>query len=364
MYIMHHISINAHLVLEDGSVFAGAAVGAAGNVSAEACFTTTMAGYQEAITDPSYAGQALVFSYPLIGNYGISSHHSESDRAQARAVVMRQARPMFSDWLVDEGVVGLDHVDTRAVVRHIRNFGAMRCAVGPASPAELLEMARSEPHIDVDRAAGDDGMTMPPLALDVSTAEPYRVGSGPRVVVLDLGCKSSVIKSIALHGMEAVVVPGSYDAGAILDLAPSAVLIGNGPGDPRQLVAQIDTVRALLGRTPLFGICLGHQLIALALGMTTFKLPFGHRGVNHPVRDLATGRVLVTSQNHGFSVQGGDSSHVSHVSLNDDTVEGIRSDGFASVQFHPEAAPGPSDAFGFFEEMRTSCHSAPISAAS
>lgn len=364
MYNIHYISIHAYLVLEDGSVFPGVMVGASGTTAGEVAFTTTMAGYQEAVTDPSYRGQALVFSYPLIGNYGVSPAASQSAAVQARAVVMRHSRPRWSSWLADNGIVAVDQVDTRSVVRHVRSSGAMRCAIGSGHIEELLEAAKSEPHIDYERALLEPALTMPPLALEVSTKKPYRVGSGPRVVVMDLGCKRSVVTSIAAEGMEAMVVPGDYDVEAILELSPKAVLISNGPGDPAQLTDQIETTRSLLGRIPVFGICLGHQLIGQAIGLNTFKLPFGHRGANHPVKETSTGRVLVTSQNHGFTVAAGDEALVTHVSLNDSTVEGIRGDGFTSVQFHPEAAPGPTDGSGFFEEMRRLCRNAPISAAS
>lgn len=351
-------------MLEDGSVFSGLSVGAPGNTSGEICFTTALTGYQEAVTDPSYAGQALVFSYPLIGNYGVTAEANQSNRAQARAVVMRRSRPDWSEWLSHNEVVAIDDVDTRAVVSHIRNFGAMRCAVGEGDPDHLLGLALAEPHIDFERSLLEPHLAMPPLALRVGTAEPYRVGTGPRVVIVDLGCKKSVIEAVVRTGLEACVVPGGVGADEVLGLEPRAVLIGNGPGDPAQLVDQVDTILALLGRVPIFGICLGHQLLALALGMKTFKLSLGHRGANHPVREVSSGKVLVTAQNHGFGVEVSDDSMVSHVSLNDGTVEGMVGDGFQSVQFHPEATPGPSDAFGFFEEMRKSCLDVPTSAAS
>jgi carbamoyl-phosphate synthase small subunit len=205
-----------------------------------------------------------------------------------------------------------------------------------------------------------DGLSRPPLAYDVCTDEPFVAGTGPRCVVMDFGCKRSIIRRLTENGLEAAVVPGHWGAGAILELKPSAVLVGNGPGDPAQLEAPIATVRELVGRVPLFGICLGHQILGLALGLKTYKLPFGHRGANHPVRVRETTRVLVTAQNHGFAVARSDIAEVSHMSLNDGTVEGLEGDGFASVQFHPEAAPGPLDALPFFERIAASCRSGRI----
>ncbi|HZO33629.1 MAG TPA: glutamine-hydrolyzing carbamoyl-phosphate synthase small subunit, partial [Gaiellaceae bacterium] len=341
----------AHLVLEDGTALPGAAVGAPGVAAGEACFTTAMAGYEEAVTDPSYAAQVLAFSYPLVGNYGVDPSRMESGRVWATGVVMRRARPAFSGWLASQGVVALEEVDTRALVRRIRDDGTMRCALGTADPEALRALALAEPHIDYERGLAEPDLLHPPLALAAGTAEPYTVGAGPRVVVLDYGCKRSIVRRLTAAGLQAVVVPPSWDADAVLELAPRAVLIGNGPGDPAQLEAPIETVRDLLGRVPLFGVCLGHQLLALALGMRTFKLPFGHRGANHPVRIRGTHRVLVTVQNHGFAVEASDAAGVSHLSLNDSTVEGLEGEGYASLQFHPEAAPGPLDALPFFDRL-------------
>ena len=349
----------AALVLEDGSAYFGQAVGAPGTSAGEACFTTAMAGYEEAVTDPSYAAQVLVFSYPLIGNYGVDPTRMESSRVQCAGVVMRRSRPQFSTWLQEQGVVALEEIDTRALVRRIREGGVMRCALGEAPVDELQALALTEPHIDVDKMA-TDGLSRPPLAYDVCTDEPFFAGTGPRCVVMDFGCKRSIIRRLTENGLEAAVVPGHWGAGAILALKPSAVLVGNGPGDPAQLEAPIATVRELVGRVPLFGICLGHQILGLALGLKTYKLPFGHRGANHPVRVRETTRVLVTAQNHGFAVARSDIAEVSHMSLNDGTVEGLEGDGFASVQFHPEAAPGPLDALPFFERIAASCRSGRI----
>ena len=335
------------MVLEDGTVFAGAAVGAPGVAAGEACFTTASTGYEEAATDPSYVAQVLCFAYPLVGNYGVDSARMESDRVQAEAIVMRSARPAWAGWLSGQGVVAIDDVDTRALVRRIRIDGVVRCAVGEAPVEELHARARGEPPIDGRR-------------LDRHTwiNEPYVVGAGPRLVLVDLGCKRSIPRRLAAAGLEVVVVPGDWDADGILELSPRAVLVGNGPGDPSVLDEQIETVRDLLGRVPLFGICLGHQLLGLALGYPTFKLRFGHRGANHPVRDTRTGRVLVTVQNHGFAVATDDD--VSHVSLNDGTCEGLAGEDFATVQFHPEAAPGPLDALPFFDHIAETCRSARI----
>jgi len=355
---------HAHLVLEDGSAFAGVVVGAPGVAAGEACFTTVMAGYEQAVTDPSYARQVLAFSYPLVGNYGVDASRLESSRVWTEGVVMRRARPRWSTWLAEQGVVALEEVDTRALVRRLRDAGAMRCALGEAPVEELQARALAEPHLDWERALAEPELASSPPALEACTREPYSVGGGPRVVVLDLGCKRSIVRRLAETGVEAIVVPGWWDADAVLELEPAAVLVGNGPGDPAQLVEQVETVRALLGRAPVFGICLGHQLVALALGLRTFKLPFGHRGANHPVRVTGSQRVLVTAQNHGYAVEGSDDAAVSHVSLNDGTVEGLEGDGFATLQFHPEAAPGPHDAVPFFDRIATACRAAPTFAAS
>ena len=343
----------AQLVLEDGTVFAGASVGAPGVAAGEACFTTAMAGYEEAASDPSYMAQVLAFSYPLIGNYGVDASRLESERVCAEAIVMRKSRPGWARWLAGQGVVALEDVDTRALVRKIRDGGVLRCALGEASVEELHTRALAEPPIDGR-----------PLGRPVGTQQPYRLGAGQRITVLDLGTKRSIPARLAACGLEVLVVPGDWNADAILETGPRAVLVSNGPGDPAVLAGPIETVGDLLGHVPLFGICLGHQILGLALGLETFKLPFGHRGANHPVRDLQSGRVLVTVQNHGFAVADSGDVKVTHVSLNDGTVEGLAGEGFASVQFHPEAAPGPLDALPFFDLIAGTCRSAPTFALS
>ncbi|MGI9111941.1 MAG: glutamine-hydrolyzing carbamoyl-phosphate synthase small subunit [Gaiellaceae bacterium] len=354
----------AFLVLEDGTVFPGRSVGTSGVAAGEACFTTASAGYEQAVTDPSYARQVLAFAYPLVGNYGVDESLLESGRVWTEGVAMRRARPEWSAWLAARGVVALEEVDTRALVRRLREDGAMRCALGIASPAALHERALAQPHLDWPRMQAEPELASPPPALEACVREPFSVGVGPRVVVLDYGCKRSIVGRLAQSGVEAVVVPGTWAAGQVLELDPAAVLVGNGPGDPAQLDGPVETVRELLGRVPLFGICLGHQLVGLALGLETFKLPFGHRGANHPVRVTGSRRVLVTVQNHGFAVAPGDGAEVSHVSLNDGTVEGLAGDGFTTLQFHPEAAPGPHDALSFFDEIATACRNAKTFAAS
>jgi carbamoyl-phosphate synthase small subunit len=310
-----------------------------------------MTGYEEAVTDPSYVAQVLCFAYPLIGTYGVDESRMESERVQCEGVVMRDVRPEFAGWLRGKGVVALTGVDTRTLVRKIRDGGVLRCALGDAPIEDLHARALAEPFIDGR-----------PLDRQVGATEPFSVGAGPRVVVVDLGSKRSIPRRLAAAGLEAYVVPGSWDADAILAARPKVVLIANGPGDPAVLTDQVETIKQLLGRVPLFGVCLGHQLLGLALGHETFKLHFGHRGANHPVRDVATGRVLVTVQNHGFAVAA--NGDLSHVSLNDGTCEGLAGDGFESVQFHPEASPGPLDALPFFDRLAQTCRSAPTFARS
>ncbi len=342
--------MSGFLVLEDGSVFRGRSSGALGVAHGEAVFTTAMTGYQEIVTDPSYAEQLVAFTAPMVGNYGVSPQRSESARPQARAVLMRRATGEdWPRWLQAQGIVALEEVDTRALVVRLRERGAMRAAAvaGAASVEEVLAAVRAQASM-AGRA----------LVAGVSTPEPYRVGRGPTpVAVLDYGCKRSIVERLAASGVEATVWPHDIDAGTLLASRPAGVLLSNGPGDPAALPAHVEVVRELLGRVPLLGICLGHQLLALAAGLETFKLPFGHRGANHPVLELATSRVLVTSQNHGFAVRG-DGPEVTHVSLYDGTVEGLAlPDRRArSLQFHPEAGPGPHDAWpeieAWVEEIR------------
>ena len=331
------------LLLEDGMVFQGRSVGTPGIAYGEAVFTTAMSGYQEIVTDPSYAEQLVCFTAPMVGNYGVAEGRSESAGVHARAALMRQAGgDEWTRWLAAQGIVALEEIDTRSVVLHLRDRGAMRAAVvsGDASADEVLSQVRAE--------ASMEGRA---LVAGVSTDEVYRLGrAGLHVAVIDFGVKQSILRRLVAAGARATVFPHDVDADTVLAARPDGILLSNGPGDPAALVDRVAVVRELIGSAPVLGICLGHQLLGLAAGLETFKLPFGHRGANHPVLEIATNRVLVTSQNHGFAVKG-DGPQVTHVSLYDGTVEGLSLPGESarSLQFHPEAGPGPHDAWPLLE---------------
>jgi carbamoyl-phosphate synthase small subunit len=336
------------LYLEDGEVFAGRSVGADGVAFGEAVFATAMTGYQELVTDPSYAEQILCFTAPMVGNYGVDESRVESDRVHVRGVVMREARgPEWTSWLRAHGVIALTGVDTRSLVLHLRATGSQRAAI-----------ATSE--VDLDDVRAQPSMAGRSLAEGVSTTEPYRFrdGDGPNVAVVDYGVKRSILRRLALAGAAVTVYPQDVDAGTLAN--HDAVLLSNGPGDPEPLVAEVATLCHLVGQVPVFGICLGHQLLALATGHETFKLPFGHRGANHPVVERRSGRVLVTSQNHGFAVKPSEGREATHVSLYDGTVEGLDYPELRarSVQFHPEAGPGPHDAWPLLETWVGELHAA------
>jgi carbamoyl-phosphate synthase small subunit len=335
--------VTGFVALEDGRVFRGQSVGAEGYAFGEAVFTTAMTGYQEVVTDPSYADQIVCFTAAMVGNYGVATKHSESGHAHARAVVMREARgPAWTDWLHDRGVVALSGIDTRSLVLHLREAGSMRAIAiaGEASLEEALMSVRAQPEM-AGRA----------LAAKVSTRDAYvfsDVGRA-RIAVVDYGCKRSILNRLAWSGAAVTVFPHDVDADELA--AYDGVLLSNGPGDPSALENEIATVGCLLGRVPILGICLGHPLLALATGHETFKLPFGHRGANQPVVERAPGGVLVTSQNHGFAVAPSGAREATHVSLYDETVEGLQYPELRarSVQFHPEAGPGPHDAWGLID---------------
>jgi carbamoyl-phosphate synthase small subunit len=341
--------VTGFLALEDGSVFRGESVAADGFAVGEAVFTTAMTGYQEVVTDPSFAEQLVCFTAPMVGNYGVAEGRSESPRPHARAVLMREARgPAWTDWLHERGVVALTGIDTRALVFKLRETGALRGVVvsGEGSVEQAVCVAREQTPMSGRALAGD-----------VSTPQPYVYSDAgrTRIAVVDYGCKRSILRRLAGAGAAVTVFP--HDATPEELGRFDGVLLSNGPGDPEPLAAEVATVRELLGRVPILGICLGHQLLALAAGHGTFKLPFGHRGANHPVLERATGRVLVTSQNHGFAVAPSEAREATHVSLYDGTVEGLDLplEHARSVQFHPEAGPGPHDAWplidGWVEEV-------------
>ena len=336
--------MSALLALEDGTIFRGESVGAEGAAFGEAVFTTAMTGYQETVTDPSFAEQLVCFTAPMVGNYGVATGRAESTGAHAKAVLMREARgPEWTTWLADNGIVALTSIDTRSLVLHLRDGGAMRAVAtaGALDEAEALDAVRARP-----------SMQGTALVAQVSTPEPYVYcdAGSLRVAVLDYGCKRSILRRLAGAGAHVTVFPHDVDAGSLRGY--DAVLLSNGPGDPEPLHDEVATVRELLGRVPVLGICLGHQLLGLATGHETYKLPFGHRGANHPVLARRSGRVLVTSQNHGFAVAPSESAEATHVSLYDGTVEGFDFPELKarSVQFHPEAGPGPHDAWPILED--------------
>ncbi|MDY7108098.1 MAG: glutamine-hydrolyzing carbamoyl-phosphate synthase small subunit [Planctomycetota bacterium] len=364
------------LLLEDGTAFDGCRFGARRAAVGEVVFNTSMTGYQEILTDPSYCRQIVALTASQIGNTGVNERDMESPRVQAAGLIVRELSPRVSSWraegdldsfLIEHGVPGLRDVDTRALTRHIRGVGAMKGIIAPTeTPREELEQ----------RLAAAPSMQGCDLVPEVTCAAAYdwaeggavgcrpdERGSAPptsrparRIVAVDFGIKRSILRRLVDVGFAVTVVPASTAADEILAREPDGVFLSNGPGDPAAATGAIGTVRALLGRVPIFGICLGHQILALALGGTTFKLKFGHRGGNHPVQDLATGRVDITAQNHGFAVAPDlpEGVEVTQINLNDRTVEGLSHTGLRafSVQYHPEAGPGPHEAARHFAKFR------------
>ena len=397
---MYRGDVPGYVVLTDGTVFTGFGFGALGRVLGEVVFNTGMTGYQEIATDPSYHGQMVTFTYPMIGNYGASDHLLESAEVHSRAIVAREIKnaawnatcpEAWVDWLSDRGIVGVGGIDTRALTRRIREHGAMTACVAAGPDLRVNELLAETK--DFPSMTGLD------LASVVTCREPYDwvpperppgVG-GPSVeaefdvVAVDYGIKRSILKNLTAVGCRVTIVPAFWTAEQILALEPDGVFLSNGPGDPAAVGYAVKTIHGLVGKVPLFGICLGHQLLALAVGFSTYKLKFGHRGINHPVRNYLTGRVEITSQNHGFAVEPPEvvlealasgsvigeagvaglrakdmvrdcefgPAQVTHLNLNDGTVEGLRLLELPvySVQYHPEAGPGPHDSYYLFQQF-------------
>src|ERR1700712_212164 len=364
---------NAYVLLEDGTRFDGDSCGADGQAVGEVVFTTGMSGYQESMTDPSFAGQLITFTYPHIGNYGVSQSAMESDRIWARAAIMREAvnredapeaERGWLDWLIDCGIPAISGVDTRALGRPIRDEGAMRGGVfsGEISEAEAGDLIAAEPSM----AGADFAKLVTP-----ETAQTFGHGGATRIHAIDTGIKSSIVRNLVERGAEVTLHPCTVSAADLLATDADAFFLANGPGDPAALGYVVDTARELVGKRPVWGICLGHQLLCQAVGLDTYKLPFGHRGGNHPVKDLRTGKIEITSQNHGFAVSAPDGTGrveadepvrwstdfgeaaLTHVNLYDRTVEGLQllEHNTATVQYHPEAGPGPNDALYQFDRF-------------
>jgi carbamoyl-phosphate synthase small subunit len=362
------------LALEDGSLFPGVGFGAEGVQTGEAVFNTSMTGYQEILTDPSYDRQIVTMTVPHVGNTGVNLEDTESEKAWVSGFVVRSLSPIVSNWrergdldgfLREQGVIGLSEVATRALVRHIREKGVMRAAIAHGemanAPQGLIEMARTS----MDMSGAN-------LVDEVTCAEPYnwserssgewyasqhyQTESGPLVVAYDLGIKRNILRMLTDRGMRVRVVPAQTPAEEVLAMNPSGIFLSNGPGDPAAVDYAIDNVRNLLGKVPVFGICLGHQILGLALGGRTEKMRFGHRGGNQPVKNLLNGVVEISAHNHGFAVTSDsdlNGAEVTHINLNDNSVEGLRHTGLGafSVQYHPESSPGPHDSLYLFDEF-------------
>jgi len=354
--------MKAFLALEDGTIFEGNAFGTSGDIYGEVVFNTGMTGYQEVLTDPSYCGQIVTMTYPLIGNYGINIDDMESIKPQVKGFVIRELCKTPSNWrsienlneyLVRNNIIGIEGIDTRALTRIIRDNGTMK---GVITTDETFDFSKHEKAIksyEIIRPV--DIVTTKELIIQKASSK--GIGNGLKVAMIDLGLKRNIVRSLNKRGMDVYIFPASTPAAHILAINPDGIMLSNGPGDPKDCVEAINTIKELSGVKPIFGICLGHQLTALAFGADTKRLKYGHRGCNHPVKDLIKDKTYITSQNHGYTIVdesvNSETMEVSHINMNDGTIEGIRYKNVPifTVQFHPEAAPGPADTGYLFDEF-------------